>query len=286
MMKVITEIAKLRGELKKERLAGKTIGLVPTMGYFHQGHLSLMHRAKKDCDIVVVSLYVNPIQFSPQEDFTFYPRDFERDKRLAEKVGIDYLFSPSDEEMYPSEHLTHVQVEKITDKLCGAHRPGHFRGVTTVCAKLFNLVQPHKAYFGQKDYQQTVVIKKMVKDLNFNLEVVTVPTVREPSGLALSSRNTYLNAAQRKAASVLFKSLQEAQELFKQGEREGETIKRKVLQRLKEEPQVNLEYLSLCHPQSLQELGQVKKEGLLALAARVGKARLIEHIILKSRLNS
>ncbi|GFP43547.1 pantoate--beta-alanine ligase, partial [Candidatus Hakubella thermalkaliphila] len=211
-MKVISTIKELRAELSKERQEGKTIGLIPTMGYFHQGHLELMRRAREECAVVVVSLYVNPTQFAPSEDFESYPRDFERDKRLAENVGVDYLFCPSNAEMYLPNHLTYVEVEKITNKLCGASRPHHFKGVTTVVAKLFNIVKPDKAYFGQKDAQQVVVIRKMVEDLNFDLEIVVVPTAREEDGLAMSSRNTYLSAVEREEALVLSKSLQHAKE--------------------------------------------------------------------------
>ncbi|MBT9170880.1 MAG: Pantothenate synthetase [Actinobacteria bacterium] len=280
-MKVISTIKELRAELSKERQEGKTIGLIPTMGYFHQGHLELMRRAREECAVVVVSLYVNPTQFAPSEDFESYPRDFERDKRLAENVGVDYLFCPSNAEMYLPNHLTYVEVEKITNKLCGASRPHHFKGVTTVVAKLFNIVKPDKAYVGQKDAQQVVVIKKMVKDLNFDLEIVVVPTAREEDGLAMSSRNTYLSAVEREEALVLSKSLQHAKELIDSGERIAQKIKEEMQKLIKSKPHVNLEYISICDHKTLEELSRIEGETLIALAAKAGKVRLIDNIVIR-----
>ncbi|GFP35783.1 pantoate--beta-alanine ligase [Candidatus Hakubella thermalkaliphila] len=280
-MKVISTIKELRAELSKERQEGKTIGLIPTMGYFHQGHLELMRRAREECAVVVVSLYVNPTQFAPSEDFESYPRDFERDKRLAENVGVDYLFCPSNAEMYLSDHLTYVEVEKITNKLCGASRPHHFKGVTTVVANLFNIVKPDKAYVGQKDAQQVVVIRKMVKDLNFDLEIVVVPTAREEDGLAMSSRNTYLSAVEREEALVLSKSLQHAKELIDSGERIAQKIKEEMQKLIKSKPHVNLEYISICDNKTLEELSRIEGETLIALAAKAGKARLIDNIVIR-----
>ncbi|MDI6892815.1 MAG: pantoate--beta-alanine ligase [Actinomycetota bacterium] len=280
-MKVINTIKELRQGLKKERQAGRTIGLVPTMGYFHEGHLELMRRAREECDVVVVSLYVNPTQFAPSEDFESYPRDFERDKKFAENVGADYLFCPSNAEIYLPNHLTYVEVEKITKRLCGASRPHHFQGVTTIVAKLFNIVMPDKAYFGQKDAQQVVVIKKMVDDLNFDLEIVVVPTVREEDDLAMSSRNTYLSDAERVEALVLSESLQHAKRLIDSGERIAQKIKDEMQELIESKPQVNLEYISICDNRTLEELSRVQGETLIALAAKVGKARLIDNIVIK-----
>lgn len=280
-MKVISTIKELQRELKKDRQTGKTIGLVPTMGYFHQGHLELMRRARQECDIVVVSLYVNPTQFAPSEDFESYPRDFERDKKLAQSKGVDYLFCPSSAEMYLPDHLTYVQVERITEKLCGASRPHHFKGVTTIVAKLFNIVNPTVAYFGQKDAQQVAVIKKMVDDLNFDLEIVAVPTVREEDGLAMSSRNSYLSEAERKEALVLSMSLQHAKKLVDSGERIADKIRDEMQGLIRSEPGVNLEYISICDNKTLEELSRVQGETLIALAAEVGKARLIDNIVIK-----
>lgn len=281
-MKVINTIKELRQELDKERRAGKTIGFVPTMGYFHQGHLALMQRAKRECDVAVASLYVNPIQFGPNEDLESYPRDFERDKRLAEDAGVDYLFWPSDEEMYSPRHLTSVEVESITERLCGASRPHHFRGVTTIVAKLFNIVKPDIAYFGQKDAQQVAVIKQMVDDLNFDVEIAVVPTIREADGLAMSSRNIYLSDAERQEALVLHSSLQHAQKMIDSGERIATVIKEEMQQLITARPLVDLEYISICDSKTLEELQQVQGEILIALAARVGKARLIDNIVIKA----
>ena len=280
-VKIITKIDELRKNLKKERLAGKTIGLVPTMGCFHQGHLSLIRRARQECDVVVVSLYINPLQFGPQEDFKDYPRNLGRDKKLAEKEGVDYLFLPENKEMYPGKQLTFVEVKEITSKLCGQNRPGHFTGVATVCAKLFNIVRPHKAYFGEKDFQQLKVVQTMVKDLNFDLEIIAVPTVREKDGLAISSRNIYLTPTQRKAALVLSRSLNQAQRMVSEGEREAQVLKERLLETIKKNDSVTLEYLSVCDPENFEEITRVDEKALLAIAIRIGKARLIDNTILK-----
>src|SRR3990172_5341897 len=273
-VKIITKIDELRKNLKKERLAGKTIGLVPTMGCFHQGHLSLIRRARQECDVVVVSLYINPLQFGPQEDFKDYPRNLGRDKKLAENEGVDYLFLPENKEMYPGKQLTFVEVKEITSKLCGQNRPGHFTGVATVCAKLFNIVRTNKAYFGKKDFQQLKVVKKMVEDLNFDLEIVAVPTVREKDGLAISSRNIYLTPTQRKAALVLSRSLNQAQRMVSEGEREAQVLKERLLETIKKNDSVTLEYLSVCDPGNFEEITRVEEKALLAVAIRIGKERL------------
>ncbi len=280
-MRIVKEIKEIRQVLNKERAGGKIIGLVPTMGYFHYGHLELMKHAREECDIVVVSLYVNPTQFSPAEDYDSYPRDLERDEALAKQEGIDYLFCPSDSEMYLPDHLTYIEVKGITEKLCGVSRPHHFRGVTTIVAKLFNVVKPDKAYFGQKDAQQVAVIKKMAEDLNFDLEIVTVPTVREEDGLAMSSRNSYLSDSERKEALVLSESLQLAQRLIDSGELAAARIKQEMREIIESKPQVHLEYLSVCDNKTLEELPQTRGEILIVLAAKVGKARLIDNIVIK-----
>lgn len=279
-MKIFTEINPLREALRAERKQGKTIGFVPTMGYFHQGHLALMHRAKETCDVVVVSIFVNPIQFAPSEDYQAYPRDLEKDKKIAETEGVDYLFIPSNEEMYPKGYCTFVNVERITEKLCGARRPGHFKGVATVVSKLFNIVQPDKAFFGEKDAQQLIVMRRMVENLNFDVEIIGVPTVRDEDGLAMSSRNVYLDAKERRAALVLSRSLKKAQEMIKSGERKPEVIKKTVEELLQGEPLVDVEYISICDIQKLEEVSELKGSILIVLAARVGKARLIDNVFL------
>lgn len=280
-MEVVKTIAELRVKLEYHRRDGKSIGLVPTMGYFHEGHLSLMRRARGECDVVVVSLYVNPIQFGPKEDFKEYPRDFNKDRKLAEEEGVDFLFAPSDQEMYPNQQLAFVEVAKITEGLCGAHRPGHFKGVATVCAKLFNIVEPNKAYFGQKDAQQALVVKRMVEDLNFNLEIVIYPMVREEDGLAMSSRNTYLPPKEREQALVLYRSLKLAEDLVRRGERSSKLVKDKMRKIIGKESEVQLEYLSICNGKTLEEVDSLEGETLIALAARVGSTRLIDNIVVK-----
>ncbi len=278
-MEVVTSIKELRKRIFQEKREGRKVGFVPTMGYFHEGHLSLMRRARKECDFVVVSIFVNPHQFGPSEDYHRYPRDVERDKKLAKEVGVDLLFVPSVEEMYPEDQLTWVEVEELTNVLCGPFRPGHFRGVATVVAKLFNLVQPDVAYFGEKDYQQLQVIKKMVKDLNFPLEIVGIPTVREKDGLAMSSRNTYLTDEERQVALSLSRALKRAQELYESGEREVEAIKEAMLNLLKK-PDLKLEYLEILDADKLSPLERIEGKALVALAARVGGTRLIDNVVL------
>lgn len=279
-MEVIEGVAELRKKVREAKERGRKVGFVPTMGFFHQGHLALMERARKECDIVVVSLFVNPTQFGPSEDYENYPRDFDRDCQLAQEVGVDYLFHPSVEEIYPEPQLSWVEVEKVTKGLCGDCRPGHFRGVATVVAKLFNLVEPDVAYFGEKDYQQLQVIKRMVKDLNFSIEVVGVPTVREADGLAMSSRNTYLSPLERQAALRLSQALKLAQVLYEGGERKAEVIKERLRKFLGEEPLLKCEYIEVREPETLENIELIKGKAVVALAARVGKARLIDNVVL------
>ena len=268
-------------ELRSARLIldGK-VGLVPTMGYLHEGHLSLVRRARQECDSVAVSVFVNPTQFAPTEDLSSYPRDLERDLRLLSAEGVDLVWTPSAEVMYPNGYQTWVQVEALTEPLEGAMRPGHFRGVTTVVAKLFNAVQPERAYFGQKDAQQAAVIRRMVQDLNFPLEVVICPTVREPDGLAMSSRNTYLDPEQRKAATVLFRALSAARSAYEAGERSGETLRQVMAETINAEPLARLQYVSCADFETLREVDEIEGKTLLSMAVTIGKTRLIDNFIL------
>ena len=266
-------------DLRSARLSfSGTVGLVPTMGYLHEGHLALIRRAREECDRVFVSIFVNPTQFGPKEDLSRYPRDLERDFRLIEPF-TDVVWTPSAEDMYPKGYQTWVEVEAVTRPLEGAMRPGHFRGVTTVVAKLFNAVQPHKAYFGQKDAQQVAVIRQMVRDLNFPLEVVVCPTTREPDGLAMSSRNVYLDADQRRAATVLFRSLSAAKEIYEAGERNAEVIRRKMKEVLAGEPLAEAQYVSCVDYDTLEELDELKGKALLSMAVFIGKTRLIDNFV-------
>jgi pantoate--beta-alanine ligase len=251
------------------------------MGYLHEGHLSLVRRARDECDHIVVSIFVNPTQFGPKEDLTKYPRDTDRDLSLLEPLGVDLVWMPMEEVMYPPGYQTWVEVESITRPLEGAMRPGHFRGVATVVAKLFNAVQPHKAYFGQKDAQQAAVIRQMTRDLSYPLEIVVCPIVREPDGLAMSSRNVYLDPEQRKAATVLSRSLRAAQELYENGERDAEKIRGKVKEVLESEPLADVQYVSCADYDTLEELDSVKRKALLSMAVFIGKTRLIDNLILE-----
>ena len=279
-MRVLSTIAEFK-QVRQE--VTTSVGFVPTMGYLHEGHLVLARRAKAENGIVAVSIFVNPTQFGPTEDFARYPRDPDRDLSLLEKEGVDWVFMPSVEDMYPQGSSSWVDVEKVTDRLEGAVRPGHFRGVATVVAKLFNIVQSTRAYFGQKDAQQVVVIKKMVADLNMNLEVVVVPTVREPDGLAMSSRNVYLNPQERQAALVLWKSLNLARQLWLEGERKAERVRQQMASLIQKEPLARIEYISIAHPETLEELTEIDQPALVSLAVRVGKTRLIDNVTLGSQ---
>jgi len=267
-------------ELQAFRLSLKgTVGLVPTMGFLHEGHLSLIRRAREECDQVIVSIFVNPTQFGKNEDLSKYPRDLDRDLKLIEPL-TDLVWMPTAEIMYPQGYQTWVEVEAITSPLEGAMRPGHFKGVTTVVAKLFNSVQPHKAYFGQKDAQQVAVIRQMVRDLNFPLEIVVCPIVREPDGLAMSSRNVYLDPEQRKSATILFRSLSAAEEMYADGERDAEKIRGKMKEVLKGEPLAEVQYVSCVDYDTLEELTVIKGKALLSMAVFIGKTRLIDNFVL------
>lgn len=267
-------------DLRSARLPfSGTVGFVPTMGYLHEGHLALIRRARAECDHVIVSIFVNPTQFGANEDLSKYPRDLERDLRLIEPY-TDLAWTPSAEVMYPQGYQTWVEVEAVTRPLEGAMRPGHFKGVTTVVAKLFNGVQPHKAYFGQKDAQQVAVIRQMVRDLNFPVEIVVCPTSREADGLAMSSRNVYLDPAQRQAATVLFRSLSAAKAAYEQGERDGERLREKMKEILASEPLAQVQYVSCADYDTLEELTVIKGKALLSMAVFLGKTRLIDNFVL------
>jgi pantoate--beta-alanine ligase len=278
-MEVVETIEAVRQQVSAARKKGKKIGLVPTMGAFHQGHISLIDRAVKECDFVVVTIFVNPTQFGPGEDFQKYPRSLDADLEMCGKTGVDLVFVPSTGQIYPSENLTWVNIEKLTEPLCGQFRPGHFRGVTTVCAKLFNIVQSDIAFFGQKDVQQAIVIKKMVADLNMPLKIVLCPTVRDADGLALSSRNQYLTDQQRKDATLIYKSLQECKKMI----RAGTTDTKKIIVRMQEvlcqAPAIHIEYVSIVDPETLQSLDHITDQILLAVAVKIGPARLIDNIM-------
>jgi len=266
---------KICGELKRR---GKSIGLVPTMGYLHKGHLNLIQIAVDKSDVVVVSLFVNPTQFGPREDFKRYPRDFKRDRLLLEKAKCDYLFVPGTKAMYPDGYLTYVNVEKLIGHLEGTVRPGHFRGVTTVVAKLFNVVQPDIAVFGQKDAQQAVVLKKMVDDLNYGIKMIIAPTVRERDGLACSSRNKYLSSEERKQARALYQSLRLAKALIKKGERSANKLVSKMNKFIDKQPLAEIDYIAATDAHTLELLNKLKGEVLISLAVRFGKTRLIDNI--------
>ncbi len=267
-------------DLRSARLPfSGTVGFVPTMGYLHEGHLALIRRARAECDHVIVSIFVNPTQFGANEDLSKYPRDLERDLRLIEPY-TDLVWTPSAEVMYPQGYQTWVEVEAVTRPLEGTMRPGHFKGVTTVVAKLFNGVQPHKAYFGQKDAQQVAVIRQMVRDLNFPVEIVVCPTSREADGLAMSSRNVYLDPAQRQAATVLFRSLSAAKAAYEQGERDGEKLREKMKEILASEPLAQVQYVSCADYDTLEELTVIKGKALLSMAVFLGKTRLIDNFVL------
>ncbi len=281
-MRVISHIREMQAWSEAVRREGRRIVLVPTMGFLHEGHLSLVREGRKRGDLLVVSLFVNPKQFAPDEDYKNYPRDLERDRKLLEKEEVDILFHPFVEEMYSKGYQTHVEVEKVSQFLCGAFRPGHFRGVATVVAKLFNIVRPHVALFGLKDYQQFQIIRRTVKDLNFDIEIVGHPIVREKDGLAMSSRNAYLSRQEREAALCLYRSLKGAESLVCRGERESGRIVAAVKAEMDKEPLARVEYISLCHPVSLEEVKKIDDEALLALAVWIGKARLIDNTILKA----
>ncbi len=271
----------MQSEAERLRKTGKTIGFVPTMGYLHEGHLSLVRIARERADVVIMSIFVNPTQFGPNEDFERYPRDFEKDVKLAKQVGVDILFYPSKEEMYARDYLTYVNVEQITEELCGASRPGHFRGVATVCTKLFHAVKPHYAVFGQKDAQQVAMLKQMVRDLNFDVKIVTAPIVREKDGLAMSSRNVYLTPEERQDALALHQSLKLAEDLIRRGEKSSQAIVQTMRKFIENKKRARIDYISVVHPDTLEPLPSIGNKALIALAVFVGKIRLIDNTIVE-----
>jgi len=280
-MKICSTIPEARAACRDARASRKRLGLVPTMGALHEGHLSLVRAAKAQCDAVAVSIFVNPTQFGPTEDLSKYPRQFDRDCRLLEKEGVNIVFAPPVEEVYPPGEVTWVLVEGLSEKLDGRSRPGHFRGVTTIVSKLFHIIEPEAAFFGQKDAAQLAVIRRMVRDLNFPVEIVGCPIVREPDGLAMSSRNAYLNREERKRALVLQRSLQEVRQQFQAGER----IAAKLISAAKEvfagEPHVRLDYFEIVNPDTLDPVERVSQRTLIAVAAYFGTTRLIDNIVLE-----
>jgi len=279
-MKVIESVAGMMEFSRQLHLQHQRIGLVPTMGYLHEGHLSLIRLVREKSDRVVVSIFVNPSQFAPGEDFEKYPRDFERDQSLCRQEGVDCIFHPAAAEMYPSAHRTSVITDQLADKLCGLSRPTHFQGVTTIVAKLFNIIRPDIAVFGQKDAQQSLIIRRMVSDLNFPVQILVAPIVRETDGLALSSRNKYLSPAQRAAAPVLFQALQEAEHLLQSGETDSNKIRAAMMAKIQAVPEAGLDYLAIVDFQQLEPVQQIASGTLIAVAAYFGATRLIDNIII------
>lgn len=280
MMRLVKTICQLRKVLSEARSEGKSIGFFPTMGALHEGHLSFMRAARKETDFLVISIFVNPSQFGPSEDFAEYPRDLEGDLAKVEEVGVDLVFAPSTDEMYPEGFATFVVQERLTDRMCGLSRPGFFRGVTTVVAKLFNLVGPCVAYFGQKDYQQSVVVRQMVRDLNMEVEIRVLPTVREADGLAMSSRNKYLKPTERQEALCLYKALNEAKALVAAGESKSEKIIEKMKKIVARAPSAKIDYIVVADPENLEDIETFKGRALVALAVWIGKTRLIDNMLI------
>ena len=279
-MRLIQNVSEMKALSKSVIDDGKTIGFVPTMGYLHQGHLSLVQKAREENDIVVVSIFVNPTQFGPNEDYSRYPRDLERDLRLLNPFNVDYIFNPSVEEMYPAYYSVFVDETEMSKYLCGARRPGHFRGVCTVVTKLFNIVRPTRAYFGQKDAQQFRILRRMVENLNMDVEMVEMPIVREPDGLAMSSRNVYLSDEERREAPRLYKSLLEAKELIDSGERDVQKIKDEI-QRVLNHPLLKIDYVEIVDEKTLIPVDRIEGDVIVAIAVFFGKARLIDNVIIK-----
>ena len=279
-MQVIEKISDMQSYVRKCKLDGKTIGFVPTMGYLHEGHLSLVRIARKRCDILVVSIFVNPTQFGPEEDFDKYPRDFGRDKKLCEQENVDIIFAPSVEEMYPKDSVTYVDMAgEMTNVLCGKYRPGHFRGVMTVVSKLFNIVQPDIAVFGRKDGQQLAVIRRMVSDLNFPIEIIGGETVRESDGLAMSSRNKYLTEEQRKSAPALYKSLLLAKTMIENGETDSSKIVERMRDYISNSGDFKIQYIEIVDADTLTPVDKIRNKVMIALAAFLGETRLIDNIV-------
>ncbi|RLA90823.1 MAG: pantoate--beta-alanine ligase [Deltaproteobacteria bacterium] len=279
-MEIIKNVKEMQKKASQAKKQGKKICFVPTMGFFHEGHITLMREGRKLADILAISIFVNPTQFSQGEDLDVYPRDLKGDIEKIKDIGVDWVFAPSASEMYPEGFQSYVIVEKVTRNLCGKFRPGHFRGVATICLKLFNIIKPDLAVFGEKDFQQLVTIKQMVKDLNLDLKVIGVPTVREKDGLAMSSRNIYLTPNERKKALAIFRSLKEANEMFKKGERKAIPIIKHVREILEKENGISIDYVQICDINTIEDIDKIDKKALLAVAVRIGSARLIDNIIL------
>ncbi|MFC1624580.1 pantoate--beta-alanine ligase [Candidatus Omnitrophota bacterium] len=279
-MKIYKSIKSLAEKIDGVKRKNKTIGFVPTMGFLHEGHLSLMRKAREDSDYLVVSIFVNPIQFGPREDFKKYPRDLKRDLGLCKINGVDVVFVPKRETIYPKDFFTHVDVENLTTGLCGAQRPGHFKGVVTIVAKLFNIVKPDIAYFGQKDAQQAIVIKKMAEDLNMPVKIKIMPIVREKDGLAMSSRNIYLTPEERREALSIQRSLKLVKDLYRKGERRSKNITQKMRKTILKEKDAKIDYISIVDLERLKEVDRISKKTLVALAVRIGETRLIDNVIL------
>jgi pantoate--beta-alanine ligase len=284
-MKILRTTREMQAFSESLRNKGKKIAFVPTMGYFHEGHLSLMQEGARFGDFLAISIYVNPTQFGPGEDLARYPRDFERDRSLAEGVGVDVIYYPENKEMYPEYYQTYVTVEAVTQNLCGISRPGHFRGVATVCAKLFNIVKPHVAIFGKKDFQQLVTIKRMVQDLNMDLEIIGMPIVREADGLAMSSRNVYLKENERDSALSLSRSLKMAKKMYESGIKEAHFILSEVKKFIEGHPYAEIDYVSICDTTTLRDIDRVNGNAVLALAVKVSKTRLIDNYVFGDVLN-
>jgi pantoate--beta-alanine ligase len=280
-MEILVTVNEMREWVRAKRTQRKKIGFVPTMGFLHKGHLELIKRARARCGAVVASIFVNPMQFGVNEDFSAYPKDLERDQQLAEWAGTDVIFLPEAEEIYPPGFITFVDVPGLSDVLCGARRPGHFRGVCTVIAKLLNIIQPDEIFLGEKDAQQLLILETMIRDLNFQVTVVPVPTVREADGLALSSRNSYLNATERKAAAFIYKALTHARDLIRRGEFSAPVIISEIKRIMSSHPQVVWEYVEIVDARTLEDIIELKGDVMIAVAAQVGKARLIDNLRLR-----
>jgi pantoate--beta-alanine ligase len=284
-MILVKSIAEMKAAVKEAKAHNRTVGFVPTMGFLHEGHLSLVRECRRNADVTVVSIFVNPLQFGPKEDFKQYPRDLEKDSQSLEREGVDYLFTPDEREMYPGGYKTTIEVTDFQDKLCGRSRPGHFKGVATVVLKLFHIVQPDFAFFGQKDAQQAVLLQRMVKDLNLDVEIRVLPIVRDRDGLALSSRNTYLNKKERQAALVLMKSLKEASLMFEAGEQKASAIISQMKDTIMEEPLARIDYVEIVDLHGLNPVDTIDQDVLVAVAVYFGKTRLIDNIILNVKVN-
>ncbi len=280
-MEIVNRIQRMKEVIKDIKKDNKTIGFVPTMGCLHQGHLSLVREARRMSDYVIVSIFVNPKQFGPNEDYEKYPRNITKDAEILSQENVDYVFYPAVEEMYPENYRTYIIVEDLSDKLCGKSRPGHFKGVATIVLKLLNIIQPNFAFFGQKDAQQSIIIKRMIRDLNLDTEIIILPIVREPDGLAMSSRNLYLSSEERKAATVLFNSLQAAKELIKDGEKKASKIIERIKKIIADEPLAKIDYIEVVDLENLNPMKSLDKTALIAIAVYIGETRLIDNIIVR-----